>query len=318
MSDNNDDDFVLEFSEEEGQYIEHLKRFLFRDDYPRPNKNDFIKTNLGKYRKKSDIEAEKLSFSKLSDTQKKKNIHEGHRKRLRETFNNVNPVTMPEHQILELLLSYVQPQKDVNPLAHELLNEFGSLANVLDASQEDLKKVKGIGEVLSSFIHFCSKIPAVYSNSKVSYKSRLTTPTEIVDYFRSKVTFGTYEEFHLLCLNSVGDILVSKNIQTGSLSRLYLDNRILVKEILRHQTNAVVVCHTHPDGSPKPSIQDRNFTRNLYVVLDHLNIKLVDHIIISPEGFYSFFLEGTELSGKDSSLKQRMLFGSPENHLNDY
>ena len=86
---------------------------------------------------------------------KDKGIHTGHRGRLREIINNTDATTLPEHQILELILTYVLPQKDVNPLAHELLNEFGSLANVFDANVTELTKINGVGEVVASFLSFC-------------------------------------------------------------------------------------------------------------------------------------------------------------------
>ena len=82
--------------------------------------------------------------------------HKGHRSRLRNAFNNTDVTTMPEHQILELMLSFVLPQRDVNPLAHKLLDEFGCLTNVLESSAEDLKKIKGVGEVVSNFLSFWS------------------------------------------------------------------------------------------------------------------------------------------------------------------
>ena len=96
--------------------------------------------------------------------------HKGHRQRLRNLFNHTDATTLPEHQILELMLSFVLPQKDVNPLAHHLLNEFGCLTNVLEASPNSLKKIKGVGEVVASFLSFCSKLPEIYKNSKANYK----------------------------------------------------------------------------------------------------------------------------------------------------
>lgn len=295
---------IFEINEEEGEYIQHVKNYLFNDNITKPNYNNFSKSKIGKFRK---IDKDKLENINDNKPKNNKNIHEGHRKRLRETFNNVNPLTMPEHQILELMISFVQPRKDVNPLAHELLNEFGGLSNVFDASIDDLKKVNGVGEILASFIHFCSKIPAIYSNCKTSYKLELKNPWQIVDYFRSKVVFSSNEEFYLLCLNAQGNVLCFKNLGTGTASKLHLDNRFITSQILKYPTTNVVICHTHPSGSPLPSYDDKTFTLNLLTLLEHLNIKLSDHIIISPNGYFSFFQTNSENIGSEATISEMSL-----------
>ena len=113
--------------------------------------------------------------------------HKGHRGRLRNLINNTDVVTLPEHQILELMLSYVVPQRDVNPLAHDLLKEFGNLTNVLEAPVDSLKKVKGVGEVVASFLNFCSKLPEIYKHSKANFKCRLENPNQIIKFLSSDV-----------------------------------------------------------------------------------------------------------------------------------
>lgn len=307
----NNNKMVFEMNKEEGEYIEHVKQFLFNDYDVKPNQNNFKKPEIGKFRKDKDIKTEAEKLNNLTEEKKKKNLHEGHRKRLRETFNNVDPLTMPDHQILELMLSYVQPQKDVNPLAHELLNEFGSLSDVLDASVDDLKKIKGVGEVLASYLHFCSKIPAIYNNSKTSYKTKLKNISEIVDYLRSKVPYGQQEEFFYLCLNNKSNVLCFKSLGKGNINNIYIDIKVLLQQILKYPTKDIVICHTHPSGTPYPSSDDRRFTLELLSVLEKIKIRLIDHVIISPDGYFSFFQNGTEALGQDSDLKARILFSGP-------
>lgn len=215
--------------------------------------------------------------------------HFGHRQRLRNMINNTDVLSLPEHQILELMLTFVLPQRDVNPLAHEILNEFGSLANVFEASVDDLLKVKGVGQVTANFLSFCSKIPEIYKNSKANAKVTLNNVKEIINYLKSTIDFSSVEKFYYVCLNGKGDVLCFKNMGSGSISQLYINNREFIQQILRYPTQAVIICHTHPHGEPKPSPEDVVFTKNMVDMLESLNIRLCDHVILSPDGHYSFF-----------------------------
>ena len=241
----------------------------------------------------------------------KPNTHKGHRQRLRNLFKNTDATMLPEHQILELMLSFVLPQKDVNPLAHDLLNEFGCLTNVLEAPQSSLKKIKGVGEVVASFLSFCSKLPEIYKNSKANYKCKLQTPNEIISFLKQVVEFSSVEKFYYICLGTKGDVLCFKNMGAGSITQLYVNNRELIQQILKYPTHTVVLCHTHPNGKPVPSEEDRSFTMTLCDLLDSLSIRLCDHVILSPDGYFSFFenkLLGAPLkTEKFNSLKMNML-----------
>ena len=185
-----------------------------------------------------------------------KSMHSGHRGRLRDIIEKTDATTLPEHQILELVLTYVLPQKDVNPLAHQLLNEFGSIANVFDASKSELMKINGVGEVVASFLSFCSKLPEIYYKSRANSKIRLTSAKEIIKFLKESIAITSIEKFYYLCLSAKGDVLCLKSLGSGSVSQLYINNRELVQQILKYPTQSVVVCHTHPHGVLKPSDND--------------------------------------------------------------
>jgi len=246
-----------------------------------------------------------------NEEEQSKSIHKGHRQRLRNAFNLTDATTLPEHQVLELMLSFVLPQRDVNPLSHDLLNQFGSLVNVLEAPVDELMKVKGVGVVVANFLSFCSKLPEIYKTSKSKNKDKLQTPKQIIDFLMSSVEFTSVEQFYYICLGTKGDILCFKKLGTGSITQLYVNNRELVQQILRYPTHTVVLCHTHPNGEPEPSDEDKTFTNNLCKLLDSLSIRLCDHVILSPDGYYSFFehrLLGQELSSsKFGNLKMNIL-----------
>ena len=220
------------------------------------------------------------------------NIHKGHRERLREMAAKTGIDKLPEHQVLELLLSYVIPQKDTNPLAHALIKKFGSLAGVFEANSAKLKTVKGMGEVASSFLSTCGQIPQIYKNSKTKDKIALTTPQKAIDYFENIVSVGSHEKFYVVYLNSRCEVLKHENFSSGNVSKVAIDIKELVHNILALPTTGIIVCHTHPEGEAKPSKDDMEFTRKLTITLQSIGIKLLDHIILSKDNYFSFLNEG--------------------------
>jgi len=228
----------------------------------------------------------------MNDPKKIYNVHKGHRQRLRDMLNTNNLTSFSEHQILELMLSFVIPQKDVNPLAHNLLNEFGCLANVLDASVGNLKKINGIGDVASSFLSFCSKLPEIYKKSKVSNNTIISGPTSVINFLKSAIDLNSVENFYYLCLGHAGNILCFKKFTSGTDSKITINNRDFLMQILKFPTVSLIICHTHPNCTADPSNEDILFTNNIIDILSPLSINLCDHIILSPSGEYSFFKNG--------------------------
>ena len=125
------------------------------------------------------------------------NIHKGHRQRLRDVANKMGINNLPEHQVLELLLSYIILQKDTNPLAHKLISKFGSLAGVFEADRATLEKVEGIGSVASSFISTLSQIPQIYKTSKIKDKQVISCPSQAIKYFSQRVGITKGQKFWL-------------------------------------------------------------------------------------------------------------------------
>jgi len=230
------------------------------------------------------------------------NIHKGHRERLRElALKGVQ--NLPEHQVLELLLSYVIPQKDTNPLAHSLINKFGSLAGVFEATPAKLKQVNGIGDVAASFISICSQIPQIYKNSKIKDKVILTSPKHAIEYFNNIISIGAVEKFYIAYLNSKCEVVKSENFSNGSISQIAIDIKELTYNILEQKASGVIICHTHPTGKAQPSKEDINFTKKLTLTLQTMGIRLLDHIILSNEEHFSFLNEGL-LDEYKSELKE--------------
>ena len=224
--------------------------------------------------------------------EKKENIHKGHRERLRETTNTIGFENLPEHQQLELLLSFVIPRKDTNPIAHDLIKKFGSFSAVLDANPKNLMQVKGIGEVAANLISVCGKIPFAYRTSKMKQKTVLTCPSQIINYFEDIAVSSSTEKFYIIYLNTKNEVIKYEIFGDNSLDKVSIDFRELIQKVLMYNSKGVIVCHTHPEGSANPSRQDLEFTKQLFVALSIIGIKLCDHIIFATTENFSFFNEG--------------------------
>ena len=222
----------------------------------------------------------------------KKNIHQGHRKRLRkQVIYSSDLSTLPEHNVLETLLSFSIARKDVNPLAHELLNTFGSLSNVLSAPKEKLMQINGLGEVAVDHIKFCAMLPEYMKLSRKAICNKIKTSADAVAYLRSKIEVTDKERFYFVLMDNNGKVICFKSIP-GTTDKIYIDMRSFVSQITVVPASAIVICHTHPHGDLMPSRQDIDFTSKLDSLLKTIGILLCDHIILTHDDYYSFYRNG--------------------------
>lgn len=222
-------------------------------------------------------------------TKKEQGIHAGHRQRLRQQLLLADYTKIPEHLIVELMLTFILPYKDVNPLSHALLNEFGSLSNVIEADVENLKNVKGIGNITAHYLKFCSRIPEIYKRCKADRKNCIRNVQQIVSYISKKVNLSSPENYEFMCLNGRGEVLYFGNVLCGNQRGILPKNRELVSQILKYPTHSVVLAHTIPAGDLTPSQEDIRYIQALKEILDSLSIRLIDYVIISPKDYFSFF-----------------------------
>ena len=208
------------------------------------------------------------------------NPHGGHRERLRTRFLKSSLDSFEPHEALELLLSYCIPQRDVNPLAHRLIERFGSFSQVLDASPEELQRVPGIGPYSATFLNMVAQVVGYYQRDKYREKPRLTTPREMGEYCQSLFVNDKGEKLYLIALNIQGRLIGHWLICTGSLDELVIYTRDVVNAALRSNAYAVVLTHNHPGGSLEPSDADIHTTYEIRNALDSIDVALLDHIIV--------------------------------------
>jgi DNA repair protein RadC len=220
---------------------------------------------------------------------------EGHRKRLRERFDRSGFEGFHDHEVLELVLSFVIPRKDVKPIAKDLLNEFGSLAAVLDTPQVSLQHIPGIGPQAATLIAAIPRLFDLYQKDRWNQdhrRNKVITTDNAVQRLRSELETERSEVFCILALNSKNELVATEKVQKGSVNRTAVFPRLVVEAIVKHRATAVILAHNHPGGDPNPSSADRQLTRRLIKLLADLDIHVHDHIIIAGLQYYSFAEHG--------------------------
>jgi len=214
-------------------------------------------------------------------------IHEGHRQRLKDRFRREGLDNFDELYVLELLLFYCIPQKDTNPLAHRLLDAFGSLAGVLDASAEELEKVEGAGKNVSTFLSLITQVGRFYQTNR-SKPGKILRSIEQCGNYLVPYFFGREQEtVFMLCLDAKCKVLCCKKVGEGSVNSANIPVRRVVEMALAANATTVVLAHNHPSGLAIPSADDIRTTHRVAVALDAVEITLADHIVVSGEDYVS-------------------------------
>ena len=185
------------------------------------------------------------------------------------------------HEVLELLLFYAVPQKNVNPLAHQLLTRFGSLGNVLQAEPEQLRKVNGIGEYTSIYLSLFSQVTHYAQLEKTGERVVISSRRAAEEYCVKLLSGERREVFYVICMNAQMRVLNNVLIAKGSLSDVPAYPRLVAEAALNHNAHSVLLCHNHPGGSSTPSQADVESTRQLGILLHGLEITMADHIIVA-------------------------------------
>ena len=219
-------------------------------------------------------------------------MHEGHRKRLKMRFLKDGLDSFEPHQVLELLLFYSIPRKDTNELAHELLKKYGSLSGVFEADPKDLAQISGIGENTAYLLSLIPQLARRYSNDKWGDKPELNSSTKAGNFAVSLFGGRTYEVFYIICLDSQNRVNYSELVHEGTINEAPVYPRVLVEAAIRHKANSVILAHNHPGGTLNPSRADIEATRTICTALESISIKVVDHIIVCGEKYYSFAENG--------------------------
>ncbi len=218
-----------------------------------------------------------------------KNIHAGHRGRLLDTIYKAGIEAVSEVQAMEFILTYIFPRGDVNPLAHRLLDKFGSIANVLEADLTELVTVHGIGERAAKMMNELTDIFYLYSTCKRTKRENLSGYDALFDYSEQLLRFKNVEEFYIVGLDANKNVVGRRKLATGSINMVGI-KPLQVSNFLSSTHSAMVfVMHNHPGGKAEPSKQDKLATEHLIKLFTTLGVAYLDHVLVGADGVYSFF-----------------------------
>lgn len=217
--------------------------------------------------------------------------HQGHRQRLRARFMQDGGLTMPDYELLELVLMYAVPRQDVKPLAKELLRRFGSYAGVLGATVSELQTIKGLGSSSITLLHLISASQQRAAKQQIVDRHVISNWQALLDYCRLSYGELRTEQFHALLLDQQNHVIEDLLLGHGSVSEVVIYPRDIVKQALDFHACALVLVHNHPGGSPKPSKVDIQTTKRLKETLKSLDITLFDHLIVARGGEIASFKE---------------------------
>lgn len=219
-------------------------------------------------------------------------IHKGHRERLKQRFLEEGLDNFTDIQVLELLLFYAIPRSDTNPIAHRLLDHFGSLSQVLEADVEELKKVSGIKDHAATLLALVIDLCRYYQVNCAQQTEVLTTLEACGKYLVPRFFGRTRETVFLLCLDAKCKVLCCKEIGEGSVNAASISVRKVVETALNANATTVVLAHNHPSGIAVPSNEDIQTTRSIAAALHAVEIHLADHIVVAEEDYVSMVQSG--------------------------
>lgn len=227
---------------------------------------------------------------------KKKNYHDGHRNRMRDRIRRDGLESLRDHEVLEFLLYAVIPRVDTNPIAHELIDEFGSFAGVLEADPERLEHK--LSKNASLFLTSLPQVFSCYERSMLDEKVLLTCFENCKNYFLPRMRGLTVEKVYLACLTSSGKLKHLADFGEGTVGGKLISVGELVDCAMKHKAHSVILVHNHPSGECEASADDEKFTNKVCVAFMTVGIMFRDHIIIADNDAYSFHRNG-KLSNKD-------------------
>jgi DNA repair protein RadC len=212
----------------------------------------------------------------------------GHRERLRDRFLDGGPDAVAEYELLELILFRAIPRRDVKPLAKELIEKFGSFAEVISAPRPRLGEIDGLSEAAITEIKIVQAAANRLARGEVmKKKTALSSWSAVLDYCRTAMAFDDKERFRILFLDKRNQVIADEVQQTGTVDHTPVYPREVIKRALELSATALILVHNHPSGDPTPSRADIQMTQAIVEIAKPLGIAVHDHIIVGKEGHAS-------------------------------
>lgn len=256
----------------------------------------------------------RYSMSQQTDKNAKNNLlHSGHRNRVRDKYKADGLDGFADHEVIELLLFYANKRGDTNPVAHKLIDKFGSISAVFEANYDDLISVDGIGDSAATLITMVPQLFRRYSAGKADKMKLISDAQEAKDFLIPRFFGFKNERVGIICLDTQGRVNNFAFVSEGSLRLAQVDMRKIVQIALQNNADSIILAHNHPGGFASPSRNDVEATKLLIKALSPINIRVADHIILCDDDAFSMasnsrfapvFIEGESASNTTVSMSQ--------------
>ena len=205
----------------------------------------------------------------------------GHRQRLKDRYARQGLEGFHEYEVLELLLSYALPRRDVKPLAKDLLRHFTTLKKVLDAPLDQLEGFKGLGCHSALFLKLCRDLLRFYLETPALKRESICAPEQVAEICRSRLEGLSEEHFLAIFLDNRHRLLAVEIVHRGTVDMSVVYPREVLTRALLHRAAALIVAHNHPGGSLAPSADDIRVTADLKQAAAGIGLRLLDHLIVA-------------------------------------
>ena len=199
---------------------------------------------------------------------------------------------LADYELLELVLGYVNIRRDNKPLAKELLSRFGSLRGALSARMEELRGVPGFGPGAEEFFTLWREAWARFHEQPVRDRVVLNSPEIVAEMARARIGTGVREEFWMALVDTRNRLIGWEQVSKGTVDQAAVYPREVLSVALRHKASGMILVHNHPGADPRPSVQDVEFTRRIKSAAGEIDIRVLDHLVVTENRFFSFQSEG--------------------------
>ncbi len=244
--------------------------------------------NPNKYKQFENNDNINTNINKSVKTINNKNYNTGHRQRVINKLNQNGFEQFNDYEIVELMLFLIFKRKDTKLIAKKLLEKFKNLDSILNAPEEDLITIAGIGKSTCNAFKIINSIIKFSLKSKIINKNIIICFNDVINYIKVNMQNLANEEVRLLLLNGKNAIIDDIVIQKGSIDSVEIYPQEILKHCINRGAKSIILVHNHPSGDPTPSTHDIYITNKIQEATDIFNITLFDHIIIGENKYTSF------------------------------
>jgi DNA repair protein RadC len=223
-----------------------------------------------------------------SGTASNSNPFLGHRKRLRERFLKGGLKALSDHELLELILTYAIPRRDVKEQAKALLKKFSSLPGVFSANSKGILSIKGLNKESAALISLVHAAHVKYFEKKMLGGDPLSSPEDVVNFSRVFLSWMKKENFAVIFVSSKNRVIGYELMSEGTIDSAAVYPREIMEMALNNKAHGIILVHNHPSGETSPSEEDLRLTRAVKNAAETMGVRVLDHLIVGENEFMSF------------------------------